>query len=210
MTLSWYGNFCVRILAKGATVLLDPYRAAGGLALPVPSQIAADIVISSRPESPVHGALEAGGKNAFIITAPGEYESRGVFFHGKATPEGITLFRMEAEGITLVSLSALARPLDEAELEHVSDADILMIGVGSREGYAPKAGVALIRQLEPALVVPFGYAVTSKGASADGLGPFLREFGGQPRNEERLKVSKKELLAEGMGMVILKAFTGAA
>jgi L-ascorbate metabolism protein UlaG (beta-lactamase superfamily) len=82
--------------------------------------------------------------------------------------------------------------------------DILMIPVGGNDSLDAKKAVEVVSQIEPRIVIPMHYAATGIKVALDSVEKFIKELGIKPREEEKLKISKKDLPQEDMELVILK------
>ena len=78
MTITWLGHSCFKIQDKEIAVITDPYDRSIGFKMP---RASADIVTASHDHLGHHNISEVNGVNGnpFIISAPGEYEVKGVF-----------------------------------------------------------------------------------------------------------------------------------
>ncbi len=67
---------------------------------------------------------------------------------------------------------------------------------------AAKVGEVIYR-MEPIGVIPMHYNTAGVKFDIDGVEKFIKELGLKPRNEEKLKISKKDLPQEDMELVAL-------
>jgi L-ascorbate metabolism protein UlaG (beta-lactamase superfamily) len=63
--------------------------------------------------------------------------------------------------------------------------------------------VEVISQLEPRIVIPMHYKVPGLKEEIEGVEKFIKELGLKPRNEEKLRITKKDLPQEDMELVVL-------
>jgi L-ascorbate metabolism protein UlaG (beta-lactamase superfamily) len=212
MMISYLGQSCFKLQDKlgpeGVTLVTDPFGKDLGLKVP---NFEADIVIISHDHSDHNNAGALRG-TPFVIDMPGEYDVKGVMVQGidtfhdnkKGEERGKNIvYRIEMDDLTIVHLGDLGHVLTDEQLEQLDGVDILMIPVGGKYTIDAKAAVEVIGQLEPRIVIPMHYKMDGSKADLDSVEKFVKELGVQPRNEEKLKISKKDLPAEGMDLVIL-------
>ncbi|MDD3285634.1 MAG: MBL fold metallo-hydrolase [Patescibacteria group bacterium] len=214
MILTWLGHSCFKLQDKigadGVTVVTDPFGKQFGLKLP---NCEADIVTVSHNHED-HNNVAALRGNPFVINCAGEYDIKNVLiegidsFHDEAqgSERGNNLiFRLEIDDVSVVHLGDLGQPLDSGQLEKLAGTDILLIPVGGKYTLDAKKAVEVIAQIEPRIIVPMHYQSDDlKIDGLDGVDKFIKEIGLTPSYEEKLKISKKDLPAEDMELVILK------
>lgn len=207
MQITWHGLSCFRIQTKDANIVIDPYDQSVGIKPPIPSKLTADITISSK-EGPASRYLKGVGGNPFIIATPGEYEIKNTFVYGYPIPEGKgqgSIFRIEAEDLTIACLGGLAKPLDNGEIEMIEEADIVFLPVGGGDALDCKNAVKLVSEVEPRIIIPCVYAIKGLKANLDPLEKFLKEFGiKNPETVDKYKITRKELPQEEVKVVILE------
>jgi L-ascorbate metabolism protein UlaG (beta-lactamase superfamily) len=214
MMISYLGHSCFKFQDKlgpeGVTLVTDPFGKELGLKVP---NFEADIVTVSHQHFD-HNNAEALRGEPFIIDTPGEYDVKGVMAQGIETFHdnkngaergGNIVYRIEMDDLTLVHLGDLGHILTDEQLEQLDKVDILFIPVGGKFTLDAKLAVEVIGQLEPRLVIPMHYKLPgSKEIELDAVEKFIKELGVEPRREEKLKISKKDLPQEGMELVILE------
>jgi L-ascorbate metabolism protein UlaG (beta-lactamase superfamily) len=213
MIITWYGHSCFKLQTSNATVLIDPYAKDIGIRLP---KVTADFVLVTHDHSDHNNIADVGG-SPYVAATPGEYEVRGVFAHGIAAyhdaNEGkdrgaITMYRIEAEGMTLAHLGDLGQPkLTDEQFEQLSGVDILFIPVGGVYTIDAKAAVDIITQLEPRIVIPMHYKIPGLDAKRfpiDGVDKFIKQMGLTTNGrEDKLKIVKKDLPQEETRVILL-------
>jgi len=213
MYLTWLGHSSFKLQDKvgsdGVVVITDPFDPAFvGLKMP---SLEADVVTISHDHKD-HNYLKAIRKEPFVISAAGEYETKGVFIEGVdsfhdnkqgAERGGNLIYRIEMDDIAVTHLGDLATTLDTKQLERLEGTDILLVPVGGHFTLDAKLAVEVIKQIEPRIVVPMHYKVDGLKFELDSLDKFIKELGLKPTNEEKLKISKRELPTEDMELVIL-------
>jgi L-ascorbate metabolism protein UlaG (beta-lactamase superfamily) len=213
MIITWYGHSCFKLQTQNANVLIDPYAKDIGIRLP---KVTADFVLVTHDHSDHNNVADVGG-SPYVAATPGEYEVRGVFAHGIAAyhdaTEGkdrgtITMYRIEAEGMTLAHLGDLGQPkLTDEQFEQLSGVDILFIPVGGTYTIDAKAAVDIITQLEPRIVIPMHYKIPGLDAKRfpiDGVDKFIKQMGLTTNGrEDKLKIVKKDLPQEETRVILL-------
>lgn len=213
MQINWFGHACFKIQDKiggeNVAVLTDPFGKALGLK---PPKIDADIITISSSH-PDHSSLEGMKQNPFLIKNAGEYDIKGVLiegieaYHEQKKPDKYgnnIIYRIEMNFISLVHLGGLAQELDEKQMEKIASPDILLIPVGGGRIIGPKTAVELVSRIEPRIVIPMQYKIEGSSAELESVDRFVKEIGLKPRQEEKLKISKKDLPQGETELVILQ------
>ena len=213
MYITWLGQSCFKLQDKigsdGVTLVTDPYSDDIGLKMP---RFEADIVTVSHSHHD-HNNIGALRGNPFIIDTAGEYETKGVFVEGveawhdaaegKERGKNI-IYRIEMEDISITHLGDLGHILDAKQLEKLEGTDILLIPVGGKYTINAAKAVEVISQIEPRIIIPMHYKVPGLKIDLDGVEKFIKELGLKPRQEEKLKILKKDLPQEDMELVVLE------
>lgn len=213
MLISWLGHSAFRLQGKTqadtVTVITDPfYPEKTGLKLP---RLEADIVTISHDHDD-HNNIEAVKGSPRIIRGAGEYEIKGVFVEGifsyhddvKGKERGNNIiYRFEIEDISITHLGDLGTELDNKQLERLEGTDILLVPVGGTYTINAETAVKVINQIEPRIVIPMHYQVPGLDFKLDSLDRFIKAIGIKPRQEEKLKILKKELPQDTVEVVVL-------
>jgi len=166
--ISWLGYGCVRVRARTAAVVMDPYTREGGLDMSRPN---ADIVTVSH-DDPRHNNVSGVRGEPLVITGPGEYEVQGIQIQGIRTSlKSATLpldgpardrniaFVLEAENLRVVQLGSIGGPPTSEEAEELQNADIMFVTIGP-DGLSADDAARAVRILEPTMIIPVGYGTT--------------------------------------------------
>jgi L-ascorbate metabolism protein UlaG (beta-lactamase superfamily) len=212
MIITWQGHSCFKIQDKtgvdGITLMTDPYDKSIGLKLP---NFEADIITISHDHDDHNNAAAFRGQ-PFVVSSAGEYDVKGVMIEGvtsyhdeKAGAErgSNIIYRIEMDDITICHLGDLGHVLDNKQLERLEGIDILLIPVGDKYTLDAKKAVEVISQIEPRIVIPMHYKTKDLKIDLDSVDKFIKELGIEPTYEEKLKITKKDLPAEDMELVIL-------
>jgi L-ascorbate metabolism protein UlaG (beta-lactamase superfamily) len=212
MYIQWLGQSCFKIQDKtgpdGITVVTDPFDKSIGLKVP---NFEANIVTVSH-NHPDHNNAKSLRGEPFIIDSAGEYDIKGVSIYGvesfhdeKGGQErgNNIIYRFEIDNVSIAHLGDLGHILDNKQLDILAGTDILLIPVGGKYTINSKQAVEVTSQIEPRIVIPMHYKVPGLIMDIDGLDKFLKEIGIKPRQEEKLRISKKDLPAEDMELIVL-------
>ncbi len=191
MQITWHGLNCLRIQGKEVSIILDPYKENEGPKLP---GWQADIVAISTEDLD----SSKGGKEAFLIEHPGEYEIKGAFVYGhqwkrEKTEGDSVLYRINLEEISIGHLGGLDRVVPNKALELLEGVDILFVPVGDPDLLSAKDAVEIVARIEPRIIIPMSYA--SKGIKKNLESPdaFYKELGKKPELVNKVKITKKDL-----------------
>lgn len=210
MHITWLGQACFKIQGKEATIVTDPYDSKIGLKLP---RLNADIVTISHSHYD-HNNVKAVSGQPFVIDTPGEYEIKKVFIWGipswhdnkeGASRGANTIFIYQFEDIKLAHLGDLGTTLTDEQLEKLEGVDILLIPVGGIYTIDGKKATEVINQVEPRIVIPMHYKIPGLKIKLDEVDKFCNEMGVKKNGpEEKLKITKKDLPADEVKVIILK------
>jgi L-ascorbate metabolism protein UlaG (beta-lactamase superfamily) len=162
MDITWLGHSCFLIKGKEKTIITDPCHPDLGYRLGDPEADIATLSHSHRGHSYIEGV--AGDPTQ--IRFPGEYEIGGTFITGipsfHDTQKGElrgknTIYIIEMDGISLCHLGDLGHPLDSHLVEELGDINILFLPVGEVSTIPVDTATEIMRQLEPAIVIPMHY-----------------------------------------------------
>ena len=216
MNISWLGHSCFKIEDKidnqAVAVVTDPYDNSIGLRLP---KTKADLVLVSHNEEDrnnVDGILPAENGDLIVIERPGEYEARKVFVQGigcyRDKKEGAELgksviYKINLSGVNILHLGGLGTQLSDSQLELIEDVDILLLPIGGANSLDAKSAAAIVRKVEPRIVIPMQYNLPGLKLKLDDLDKFKKEMGGSIETLPKLKVSKKDLPVEQIKVIVL-------
>ncbi|MEI9966501.1 MAG: MBL fold metallo-hydrolase [Candidatus Moraniibacteriota bacterium] len=213
MLIQYYGDYCFKITTKpggratdDVTLLADPLPKGAGLRSP---QGEADIVLLT------HGNVEEakeGLKGApAVFDCPGEYAAKGISLLGiesfadtrsgeLAGPN--TVFAFETEDIHCAFLGALGHDLSPEALDRLGTVDVLFIPIGEEGSLSAEHAAALVKNIEPNVVIPMHYALPGLTLPAGSGKKFFELLGSQP-SEKTIKWNIKKKDIEGKKMEIV-------
>lgn len=202
MHISWLGGTCIKLLIKHLSeevgVIIDPYQPKQGS---FPRSLGARLALFSAGQT---GAVTLT-QQPFIIDTPGEFEiQETIILASPANGENL-IFKIVAEGMSLVHLGRLTKPFETAWLEKIGHVDVLLVPVGNGKDYLPLTeAAALVTELEPRIVIPVAYQCdTHPGARP--VSEFIKELGVKPAaTDQKIFLKKKDLPAEEMRLLVLE------
>lgn len=201
MTIQWHGLNHIKVVGKNTTIVFDPVTKETGLRVP---KVVGDITCFSS-KIYAHDV-----KNSYIIDSPGEYEVSGTFIFGFSSsgPEESEniIYMTEVDDLYVTHLGNLTGEISPNVLEKLRKTNILCVPVGNKDTLNAKQARDVIAAIEPAMVIPIHYKTKGLKAELDDLETFAKEIGIKvEEQEEKLKVSKKDLMTEKTQFVILSA-----
>lgn len=175
------------------------------------SRFGADIALITANHPDFNGVDQVthGEKEPFVISGPGEYETKGVFIKGFLS-EGKydvdllnTIYAVSLEGMNLCFLGALSSSeLKSATIEALDEIDVLFVPIGGEGVLEPAKAYKLAVSLAPKLIIPMHYG--ELGAK-DALKTFLKESGENVTPVDKLTLKKKDLDGKEGDVVVLEA-----
>jgi L-ascorbate metabolism protein UlaG (beta-lactamase superfamily) len=209
MIITWYGQSCFKIQDTQKSILIDPYSPKR-VGLRGPNLIAEIIILTNKDDKKqVSKDLK---EDTFLISAPGEYETKNVFIYGTGLVDEKkqqTIYQVEVDGLRVGVLGEINRLLNDKELEKLDGIDILFVPVGGKDVLGAKKAVELINLIEPNLVIPCCYQFAAgqgkTKTETDSKEKFLAEMGiKNPEVMQKLSIQKKEILSEETKVIILE------
>ncbi len=208
MDITWLGHSCFKLKSKNGTVITDPFDSSSGYQL---GKVTANIVTVSH-DHPNHCCIDGIGGAPKIISGPGEYEVAGIFVYGVRTFHDTekgqqngknTCYLIEIDDIKVCHLGDLGHVPTAAQVDEISDADVLMIPVGGATTIDAVTAVEIVNLLSPKFVIPMHYKTDAYKAELDSLDKFLKEIGAKDVSPvPKLSVSKAMLPLE-MDIVVM-------
>lgn len=159
----------------------------------------------------VKGAVE--GKTPFVISAPGEYDVKGIAVRGFRTyhddkegkDRGLnTIYYVEFEDMFFLHLGDLGTMPSKEILEEIGDVDVLFIPVGGTYTIDYKMASEVVSEFEPSYVIPMHYSIagTVLADKLEHVEKFISEMG-EASKMPKLKISGKSDLPEETAVVVL-------
>ncbi len=210
MTITWYGQSCFKIDTREAVLAIDPFSKEIGLA---PPRFHADIMLLTHAH-PDHANAATIPGNPMVISAPGEYETRGVTMRGILTFHDAqrgrkrgpnVAFRITAEGMSVAHLGDFGEgTLREETADALGDVDVLLVPVGGTYTVDGPTAAEVVSQIEPRLVIPMHYHLAGLRVKLAPVEEFLKAAGSRDAERlEKLSLKKKDLPDAETRIVVL-------
>ncbi|MDX1765993.1 MAG: MBL fold metallo-hydrolase [Candidatus Saccharimonadales bacterium] len=204
MEFQFRGANCMRLATKDAVIFTDPVI--GGVK--VKTDKATTVLATQK------SLLGEHKEGIFTVDTPGEYELSGVSIHGipvrghmeEEGKESAVMYKIMTSDLNVLVTGHIFPKLTDEELETIGHIDVLVVPVGGN-GYTLDAtgAVAVIRAIEPKLVIPTHYkdSGVKYEVPQSEIKLFLDELGVQSSNDEdKLKV-KGANLPEVLSVTVL-------
>lgn len=202
MHLSWLGQTCVKLQTKyqdqDVVVVIDAYKPAKG---EFPRSFTPDIALFS---SGSEGAATLS-QNPLVVDTLGEFETKEVMVTVWPGADGKLVFKLNAEGMSIVHLGKMTKKIDPATLEKIGAIDILFVPAGNgKEFLSLEDAAELVTALEPRVVIPMAYHADTDPV-AKPLADFIKELGLKPDMiDKKIIVKKKDLPQEDTKLFVLE------
>jgi L-ascorbate metabolism protein UlaG (beta-lactamase superfamily) len=202
MDITYLGAGSVKLAGRNLNIITDPLVTGK-----------ADVVTLSGPAEASHEWPV--GPTAMRVDLPGEYEVKGAMITGVPARLHIdedghrgTAYSILIDGVNVVVVGNVAGKIDEDQVEHLGQVDVLVVPVGGNGLTLDAEGAAaVVAQLEPGYVVPVHYddGVTKYPVPQAGVDKFLKEMGVNPEPEAKLRINSKEAPTETQVVVLTRA-----
>ncbi|HLI08973.1 MAG TPA: MBL fold metallo-hydrolase [Ktedonobacteraceae bacterium] len=215
MEIFWLGHSCFQLRGKNVTLITDPFTPQQGYSL---GKVHAPIVTISHNHAG-HNYAQGVGGNPRVVRGPGEYEISDVLITGVASfhdnkrgqEQGRnTIYVIHMDDLVICHLGDLGHTLQEAQLEEVADADILLIPIGGHHTINATQAAEVISQVEPRIVIPMHYRTEASEVSKatrpdlEPLDKFLREMGVESVSPQPKLVVTRNSLPQETQVVVLE------
>lgn len=215
MDITWLGHAATRIRTRAAAVVMDPYDRSVGGTMGRPD---AHIITISHQDPLRNGvagvaAVASADGAPMVLDGPGEYEIRGVLIESMraqlrptpgapAQPLGSVIWHFEAEDLRVAHLGGLGTQPTAAQLDLLSDVDIVIIPIALADTLAPADAAKAIRAIEPMITIPVGYDPGGNGAE---LAAFVAALALKPEDPVSRFTIAKRATGEEHRLVLLEA-----
>lgn len=179
--VEYKGGNAVIFTTKKQRIVVDPALSVVGLK---DMAVKGEVVVATE-----HRFVVESTTKSVCFDGPGEYEIGDVSLRGVPARRHIdteadglrsTLYRMTIGEVRMAIIGNIASTLNESQLEAIGVVDIVVLPVGGG-GYTldATAAAAMVRQLEPRVVIPVHYADTALQYEVpqDSLEVFVKELG---------------------------------
>src|SRR3989344_3266817 len=159
MIITYLGGEFVKVQFGDTVVAFNPVSKDSSLKT---SKFGADVVLSSINHEDMNGVdqISFGEKKPFVITGPGEYETKGIFIKGLPSESGYggekrinTVYTLSLEGMNICFLGALNTPeLPKETDEAIDEVDILFVPIGGDGVLDSAKAYKLAVSIEPKII----------------------------------------------------------
>lgn len=177
MILTYLGQETFKIQFGDLTIAINPPSKDSSFKT---GKFGADVVLQSIIHEDMKGGKDYsyGEREPFVISGPGEYETKGVFVRGvegESNYDGEkrinTIYSFTVDGISMLFLGAQSGPLPATISEIIDTVDLLFVPIGGNGVYDPKEAYKVAMNLDPKLIIPMHF----KDIKDDSLKAFLKE-----------------------------------
>lgn len=184
MKIKWLGHSCFLITAKsGHKILTDPYKSGSFSGAVGYGKIYeyADIVLISHDHDD-HNDVSSVPGEPVVLRGAGDHEAKGFKFKGVGTYHDEcqgkergdnTVFVFEADGMRICHLGDLGHALSEEVVTDIGRVDVLFVPTGGLYTIDAEQATAVVKALNPKLVIPMHYKTEKLGFDIDGVEKFL-------------------------------------
>ncbi len=204
MEIKYLGFSSFLVKTKTTKLVTDPFDPSIGIKFP---KTEADIVTISRHEH-VHDRASQVIGDILVIDMPGEFEKKDVRVFGYSGSGENTLYKIEAEDITVLHCGDLKTVLSDAFIDQVGKIDVLILPVGGVDTIDANQAVEVTKEIEPSIVIPMHYNYSRLNQKELGkLAPvsdFLKKIGAEGTLPIPKLTVKKDELGEEMKVVVME------
>ena len=195
MIITYFGKEFFKIQHGDTVIALNPVSKDSKLKS---SRFGADIALISVNHEDYNGAdlVSFGEKIPFVISGPGEYETKGIFIKGIPSESSAggnkkinTIYTLSVDKMNICFLGAISsKNLPVESREAIDGVDILFVPIGGEGVLNPSDAYSIAVSIEPKVIIPMDYADETV------LKKFLKE-GGAEKTEilEKFTVKQKDI-----------------
>lgn len=205
--VEYKGANCVVVSTKKASIVVDPKLSLVGLK---------DASVKDAIELATEARFAINSDDAkLVIEGPGEYGIADFDIKGVAAQRHLdtendpmlsTMYRIEAGDIRAAVIGNIYEKVSEDQLEQIGIVDVLVLPVGG-SGYTLDAtgAAALVRQIDPKVVIPVHYAdpAISYEVPQSELEVFTAELGAPVEEAPKLKLKNTSALPATLTVIKL-------
>jgi hypothetical protein len=195
MVITYFGKQFFKIQQGEMVLAFNPVnkRSKTGITAHFGADIA--LITTNHPDYNGIEQLSHGEREPFIISGPGDYETKEIFIKGVLADALIdgkkyinTIYVFSVDDINIVFLGALSdSEFSKESREAINSPDILFIPVGGHGLLDAKTSAKLASSLEPKLIIPMDYDEST-------LKAFLKEIGEEKAEVvDKLTLKRKDL-----------------
>jgi len=208
MVITYYGKQFFKVQLGDTVLAFNPVSKDSKLKA---ARFGADVVLVSLNHPDFSGveSVTYGEKTPFIISGPGEYETKGIFIKGFLAESSYgkerkinTIYMVSLDNMNLCFLGALGSiDISDKVKEALDDIDVLFVPIGDGDVLSFEQAYKFATKLAPGLIIPMDYGDDpQKGA----LPQFLKESGMEKATPtDKLTIKKKDVEGKEGEIVVL-------
>lgn len=205
MVITYYGKQFFKVQLGDTVLAFNPIAKESKLKS---ARFGADIALISLNDPDFNGAetVAYSSKEPFVISGPGEYETKGIFIKGFLTEGSYrkedrinTIYMVSLENMNMCFAGALQNlsALSDAVKEELDDIDVLFVPVGGNETLSPEEAHKFATTYEARIIIPMDYDTAA-------LKSFLKEAGADTvKPVDKLTLKKKDTEGKEGEIVVL-------
>jgi len=201
MHINWLGQTCVKLQSKNlkdedVVILIDAYKPDKG---DFPRSFSPNIALFSNGQD----KAATLSQNPLVADTLGEYEAKDIMVYALPGPDGKLIFKIIAEGLTVIHLGRLNKKLTQDMLNQLGNPDILLIPAGGGNYLSAEIAAETVTALEPRIVIPIALQCDTDPKTGT-VNDFIKQIGLKPEaTEKKIIVKKKDLPQEETKLMIL-------
>lgn len=174
LKLKMLGHACFLLDDGDARLVIDPYDDATGYP---PLRVSADMLLMSHGH---HDHNFAEGVTLSGKPEPFSYKTVDTFHDdaGGAQRGPNKVFIVQAGGFSVCHLGDLGHIPSQAQYAAIGKVDILLVPVGGHYTIDAKQAAAVVREINPDVVIPMHYCIEGHTRPITSVDPFLAEMRG--------------------------------
>lgn len=210
MRIKWLGHSCFKMSTKsGIRVVTDPFDDNVGYKLP---RVETDIVTMSHGHYD-HNFVDCLSGDFEVVSKVGSFYIKDIpimgvhTYHddeeGKKRGDNI-IYIFEMDGVRVCHLGDLGHPLTPAQINMIGDIDVLLIPVGGVYTIDAEGAAAVVKQLNPSIVIPMHFKTPLLKFELDPVEKFIDLMGGGERlGSQVVQINTEDLNKEDLKVYIL-------
>lgn len=177
------------------------------------NKFGADIVLETLAHEDMSGGSELvyGDRAPYVISGPGEYETKGIFIKGIAgasrydldgKDENLinTIYSLTVDNINMLFLGAQSTELPSQLSDVIDSVDVLFVPIGDDGVFSPKEAYKIGLNLDAKVIVPMHFSSTKD----ESLKAFIKEAGGTVQTVDKLTIKKKDIESKEGEVIVLE------
>lgn len=177
------------------------------------NKFGADIVLETLAHEDMSGGSELvyGDRAPFIVSGPGEYETKGIFIKGIAgasrydlegKDENLinTIYSLTVDNISMLFLGAQSTELPTQLSSVIDEVDVVFIPIGDEGVFSPKEAYKIAMNLDAKVIIPMHFSSTKDEL----LKQFVKEAGSDCQIVDKLTIKKKDIESKEGEVIVLE------